>query len=835
MATKTFDELKQLAIQIRDEKTNKQNTANRVGTSMLEGISKLELDYYDKTAADKELKKRDDKLTELQNGVGLYNVDKNVPLGSGYYTSTTARAAVPSSVRKLGLIITYKTDATTSVTEQFIGSDVSVWATDTNWKNVGSEGGNKILEWNTDVATTRKQVVAKERKSLLQISYRNADGDVINEQYIGTSFTDTEWAKDSNWVQILNEETISKLNTDINKNLSYNIAQMTPFFIDEKASYCSNKKGEVFKPTYAVNIYDGYKSYMVDEGQRIYIKKTKKSSGLNIVFTDANNIVLDDDIFSLLAADSLLNGAYMIVPPNSMYMHVFGGIEVIYLLSNNDNLYRLLSKKGIIGQNNIVGSYPPLKLDGTYFNISGSLSSSEIDTTYYKRLYINNGYNSGPDIVPVVGVLDESYVKIEAKTKNGVYEYYEIPNEIDKIRVNLSTYTKIALLTDAEYSNLNDEEIAYITETKEEVFGINGNSLDFKKYNISGNSSEFDSETKTIRFIGTSHLIVTAVMNEYVSFDTDTKAGAIWIGKLKLVSIEDDAESVYLTSSFDYKGDKGTIFRVGDIKTVITYADASNLIYCALTADKQSTFEVVEGQSFYIGGELYKSLLPNDSHNPLKNALTRHLNKNIKGQADIAYSLAVDMHEGYDRIVAFGDSVTANDMSWLYIVAKKLNLSYSNLAVPGSSPSYNSNLSPENLAKIPSDTGIVVITGGWNGHVEGDDFHPEDYNYEEDKDDANTVFGGVCNAINYIRSNHPMARIVLATPAKGATSLSVQPWCYIFSTIAEKQNIILADVDRYGDWEYISNEAFIDGVHPNSNGSLRIASIILDAIRRIIC
>lgn len=67
MATKTFDELKQLAIQIRDEKTNKQNTATRVGTAMLEGLNKLEQDYYDKTATDKELKERDDKLTELGN------------------------------------------------------------------------------------------------------------------------------------------------------------------------------------------------------------------------------------------------------------------------------------------------------------------------------------------------------------------------------------------------------------------------------------------------------------------------------------------------------------------------------------------------------------------------------------------------------------------------------------------------------------------------------------------------------------------------------------------------------------------------------------------------
>lgn len=211
MATKTFDKLKQLAIQIRDEKTNKQNTANRVGTAMLEGINKLEQDYYDKTAADEEFKKRDDKLIELANNVGLYNVDKHVPLGGGFYTSATARAAVPSDIRKIGLIITYKTDVTTSVTEQFIGSDVSGWTTDANWKNVGSEGGNKILEWKTDAATTRKKVPVKERKAGMQISYKPTDSDWVNEQYVGTSFTDTEWVKDSNWEKIPKQKQLTEL------------------------------------------------------------------------------------------------------------------------------------------------------------------------------------------------------------------------------------------------------------------------------------------------------------------------------------------------------------------------------------------------------------------------------------------------------------------------------------------------------------------------------------------------------------------------------------------------------------------------------------------------
>lgn len=62
-----------------------------------------------------------------------------------------------------------------------------------------ADGGNKILTWVTDAATTRKQVSTNERKGGLQITYKPDGEDWINEQYIGTSFTDTEWAKDENW------------------------------------------------------------------------------------------------------------------------------------------------------------------------------------------------------------------------------------------------------------------------------------------------------------------------------------------------------------------------------------------------------------------------------------------------------------------------------------------------------------------------------------------------------------------------------------------------------------------------------------------------------------
>lgn len=329
MATKTFDELKQLAIQIRDEKTNKQNTANRVGTAMLEGINKLEQDYYDKTAADKELKKRDDKLIELANNVGLYNVDKHVPLGGGFYTSATARAAVPSDIRKIGLIITYKTDVTTSVTEQFIGSDVSGWTTDANWKNVGSEGGNKILEWKTDAATTRKKVPAKERKAGMQISYKPTDSDWVNEQYVGTSFTDTEWVKDSNWEKIpkqkqLTELEIENINTDINTMFNKEIT--------------TNYKNIIYDGSKVVNSA-GYKSFLLDvsEDDKITVQNANKVTWFSgdIEINTNNNFISDaSNTIGVLTSPQGAKKALISVLVSS------GNNIIISKLNNSENIIR---------------------------------------------------------------------------------------------------------------------------------------------------------------------------------------------------------------------------------------------------------------------------------------------------------------------------------------------------------------------------------------------------------------------------------------------------------------------------------------------------------------
>lgn len=67
----------------------------------------------------------------------VYNVTLSVPLAAGqYYTSTTARAAVPAGVRKKGLILNYETSGGIWYSERFIGSDIANWTNAESWERL---------------------------------------------------------------------------------------------------------------------------------------------------------------------------------------------------------------------------------------------------------------------------------------------------------------------------------------------------------------------------------------------------------------------------------------------------------------------------------------------------------------------------------------------------------------------------------------------------------------------------------------------------------------------------------------------------------------------------
>lgn len=125
--------------------------------------------------------------------------------GTNKYTLSGAIAQVPAEYRtNVGLKITFINNETTKP-ETWVYNG-GTFTTSTNWTQGSGSGGNKILDWNTDVETTRKRVVLQERKAGMQISYLNPDKGWVNEQYIGTTFTDTEWAKDSNWNEIATKD-----------------------------------------------------------------------------------------------------------------------------------------------------------------------------------------------------------------------------------------------------------------------------------------------------------------------------------------------------------------------------------------------------------------------------------------------------------------------------------------------------------------------------------------------------------------------------------------------------------------------------------------------------
>lgn len=88
----------------------------------------------------------------------------------------------------------------------------------------------RILEWSTDIATTRKQILQQERKTLLQISYENSDGDIINEQYIGTTFTDIEWEKDANWEKIANQKQLFEIDKETKEYFKIHEYDYTTFW-----------------------------------------------------------------------------------------------------------------------------------------------------------------------------------------------------------------------------------------------------------------------------------------------------------------------------------------------------------------------------------------------------------------------------------------------------------------------------------------------------------------------------------------------------------------------------------------------------------------------------
>ena len=213
-----------------------------------------------------------------------------------------------------------------------------------NFQGGNGEGGNLILEWNTDATTTRKQVKLSDRKSLLQISYKDADGNTVNEQYIGTSFTDTNWANDNNWLKIATLTDIE--NIDINTSFYIvndaieNASNYIP--LNRRKQYQIVQFSERLKATIIITV-DGTAA----KAGEIKIVYNSVEYPISIAISDDYNAVLSK-IVSLgiegLAMTKIGNNAYISVANDddtltATYSIKATGISVNILNSRNSSMY----------------------------------------------------------------------------------------------------------------------------------------------------------------------------------------------------------------------------------------------------------------------------------------------------------------------------------------------------------------------------------------------------------------------------------------------------------------------------------------------------------------
>ena len=156
---------------------------------------------------------------------------------------------VTLNINSLGARPLYYNDARASSTNTWKSGEVlDIYYDGENFRSsnfLGGTGsaavGNMILEWNTDVATTRKQVSEDDRKAGMQISYLHPDNGWTNEQYIGTKFYNTEWEKDDNWAPFLSANDMQNLTEQVQQ--AVDSANGAAYNADQKATAAQEQAG----------------------------------------------------------------------------------------------------------------------------------------------------------------------------------------------------------------------------------------------------------------------------------------------------------------------------------------------------------------------------------------------------------------------------------------------------------------------------------------------------------------------------------------------------------------------------------------------------------------
>lgn len=172
----------------------------------------------------------------IVNNTLEYNCSRNN--NNSKYSLDEAIGVIPEDFRVPGIRISFISKISGKyVIYQNVSKDYSSAVTD--WELITNDVFTSNVTWNTDVEKTRIQIPINKRNIGFVLSYVNTTKNKpIVEQYIGNIYTDTEWAKDDNWVPVNKRYIKDSLDSDsIEYALTANQGRVLKELIDEGYKY----------------------------------------------------------------------------------------------------------------------------------------------------------------------------------------------------------------------------------------------------------------------------------------------------------------------------------------------------------------------------------------------------------------------------------------------------------------------------------------------------------------------------------------------------------------------------------------------------------------------
>ena len=442
--------------------------------------------------------------------IGEINVSNLYPTGgtdgTNKYTLASAIAKIPTDLRTVGIKCSFLSDAGT--VEEWVYQGGTFTNTESWMQGGGGSGGNMILEWNTDVATTRKQVKQKQRKSGIQISYLHPDNGWINEQYVGTTFTDTEWAKDTNWDKVISESQIGKLAKSKNifsKGL-VNGRRISLYGADEEVagavrtdylpveanSYYYTNKVFTKREVYSVNFFTSDKTFITGAYLgNLNIFKTPENCAYVILNVTAKTYypIISSDGLTLSEDEVIIEsiGNYEIVNNNYERRSINLLNPLILPITNSQYVYvRKTPGKKCSFVDSRIGEQDKPIISAKYYvftNEDGFIESDYLNSDFFGITINLLGIDSDTirDILSQIMVyeLDETYIpkpfidyhgniNSEQIATVSLFGYGNINEDVSMLTADKNSFTKLSVYSiDTAYSYLikeNGKKVIYYPE-----------------------------------------------------------------------------------------------------------------------------------------------------------------------------------------------------------------------------------------------------------------------------------------------------------------------------------------------------------------------------------